>query len=119
MPMDDANTVPGTTSIARLWLKVRAHHRMRAFTIMEVMVSMVILAIVMSAVISGLYSTNMAHRANREMAKVREIAQVMAERIMGAAWGNLGRKMAIPGSNGWSWHRRASPAFGATAPDPN
>jgi hypothetical protein len=79
------------------------------------MIAMAVLAVVMAAVISGLYSLDIAHRSNREMAKVREVAQVMSERIMGASWGNLGRKLTIPGSNGWSWHRRATPRAGPTA----
>lgn len=72
-----------------------------AFTMIEVMISMTILVVAMSAVSSSLYSLNQANKVISENRKASEIAQVIMERVQGANWSALGQTP-------WSWHRRAN-----------
>jgi len=79
------------------------------FTLVEVMIAMALLAITLSAIAANLFSLNGAHTSNREEAKVREISQLLGERLMGASWDTLGTSVSGQiGLNGWSWHRRAT-----------
>jgi prepilin-type N-terminal cleavage/methylation domain-containing protein len=94
---------PGTAVTARTTRK--------AFTLIEVMISVAVLATVLMAAFSGTYTLRQVQRANQEQSQVEELAANLAERIMGANWDWLGRyRPNEPGidhrKGAWSWHRR-------------
>lgn len=87
------------------------------FTMVEVMIAVAIMATALSALVSTVYTLNQAHQGNKETAKAQEIAQVLIERLQGASWHALGRRMSTQSDlNAWSWHRRDGAA--ATEPRP-
>jgi len=93
--------------------------RRDGFTLLEVMIVVAIMSTCLAAMIGQIYTLNQAQQATRQMARVQELAQVMAERIQGAAWVRLGTT-----SEPWSWHRRddpaaANPPLSEFAADPN
>jgi len=80
-------------------------------TMIELMIAVAIMAVALSAMLSGLFTLSQAHQSGKEMAKVQQIAQVFAERVQGATWHTLGTR-AQP----WSWHRREGAAVGMPQP---
>lgn len=103
----------------------------RAMTLIEVMISVMVFAILLSAVASGWFSLRSAQKFAQENAKVYELARVLSERIVGANWDWIGRDrpdemttVQITDPNdatkkiskeiterywrrcAWSWHRR-------------
>lgn len=95
---------PGTAATVR----ATTH---QAFTLIEVMISVAVLATVLMAAFSGTYTLRQVQRANQEQSQVEELAASMAERVMGANWDWLGRSRPDePGvyhkKGAWSWHRR-------------
>ncbi len=90
-----------------------------AFSLLEIMIAMALLATAMVAVLSNVYSLNAAQIAGREEAKIQILANQMIERVMGANFVSMGQAISATiqaDQNAWSWHRRATCAPGTTAP---
>jgi prepilin-type N-terminal cleavage/methylation domain-containing protein len=83
----------------------------RAFSLIEVMVAIALLTIAMSGLIGAIANLSHWDRAERDVSQVQLLAQVMAERIQGGTWANLGQTIEP-----WSWHRREVPRPGRPAP---
>jgi prepilin-type N-terminal cleavage/methylation domain-containing protein len=97
---------PPTTSIPR------PKHSDEGFTVVEVMISLAVLATVMAATASSMFTLRQVQRSSREHAQVEQLAHTLADRILGASWDWIGRETSDPtdDSHGaWSWHRRQSP----------
>ena len=89
--------------------------RTKAFSLLEVMISVAVLATVLMAVMSSSYSLRQVQRSTKEQSQVEELTANLAERIMGANWDWIGRERPDETVNGttisykkgaWSWHRR-------------
>ena len=98
--------------------------RTKAFSLLEVMISIAVLATVLMAVMSSSYSLRQVQRATKEQAQVEELTANLAERIMGANWDWIGRNRPDETVNGttisykkgaWSWHRREQRWEGASS----
>lgn len=83
-----------------------------AFSMIEVMISVAILATVTTVLASNLYSLNQARINMKERAVAREIARLMSERIQSENFAQLGTSNT---TLGWSWHRRLTPLPGFAA----
>lgn len=83
-----------------------------AFSMIEVMVAVAILATVMTILASNLYTLNNARINMKERAVAREIARLMSERIQSENFAQLGTSNT---TLGWSWHRRLTPRPGLGA----
>jgi prepilin-type N-terminal cleavage/methylation domain-containing protein len=111
----------------------------RGLTIVEVMISVMVFAVVLSAVASSWFSLRSLQRQTQDEAKVHELAQTLSERITGANWDWIGRDRpdelknivvvddsVVPQTDpattktievterywrryAWSWHRREWP----------
>ena len=82
-------------------------HRRRpdGFSLLEVMIAVAIMSGCLAIMVGQVYTLDKAQQATRQLARVQEIAQVMAERVLGAPWTELGTT-----TQRWSWHRRDDPA---------
>jgi len=101
---------PFTINIAPRATTARTPAR-RAFSIIEVMIAVSILAVALMGLLSGISSLSTADASAKEATVVRQAAQDLCERLQGASWHLLG----IP-SEPWSWYRRANfPVPGAPA----
>jgi prepilin-type N-terminal cleavage/methylation domain-containing protein len=97
--------------------------RSRGFSLMEVMISVAVLATVLTAVISSSFTLRQIQRSAQEQSQVEELANHLAERILGANWDWLGRDRpddldaGIEYQRGaWSWHRRATGRLASQTP---
>ncbi len=91
--------------------------RRLGFTVLEVMIAVAVMATALSALVSTIFTLNVAHQGNKETAKAQEIAQLLIERVQGGSWHALGRQMSSQSDlNAWSWHRRDG--AGVTEPVP-
>jgi prepilin-type N-terminal cleavage/methylation domain-containing protein len=70
---------PGTTGV----------FRRQAFTLLEVMISLALLATVLSAVISSIYTLHRTRVMAQEDAESQALGRVFVERIMAESWNNL------------------------------
>lgn len=70
---------PGTTGI----------YRRQGFTLLEVMVSMALLATVLSSVIGSIYTMHRTRVMAQEEAESQALGRLFVERIMAEPWGNL------------------------------
>lgn len=115
-----------------------ASHRLQArqaLTIVEVMISLMVLALLLTSLASSWFSLRSVQKLTQEDNKVHEIAQTLSERIVGANWDWLGRDrpdetkiitvtdntVSPPTSRpvqvverywrryAWAWHRRELP----------
>ena len=122
----DVELKPGTGRIVRR----------DAFSLVEVMISIAMLATILAAVISGSYTLRRSQQASTEQTQVRELSDLVAERIMGASWDWIGRDrpdeetetQIINGvatlvtitndyrRGAWSWHRRKKPLSASALP---
>lgn len=110
-----------------------------ALSIMEVMISLMVFAVVVSAIASNWFTLREVQKLTQAEAKVHELAQSLSERIVGANWEWIGRDRpdelklhtiidtsVVPQTNppttrdvelteriwrryAWSWHRREFP----------
>ena len=82
---------------------ITAAHRRRpdGFSLLEVMIAVAIMSGCLAIMVGQVYTLDKAQQATRQMARVQEVAQVMAERVLGAPWTELGTT-----TQRWSWHRR-------------
>lgn len=110
-----------------------------AMTIIEVMISLMVFSVVLSAIASSWFSIRSLQRQTQDEAKVHELAQTLSERITGANWDWIGRDRpdeqknivvvddaVVPQTDppttkvievterywrryAWSWHRRELP----------
>ena len=89
--------------------------RTKAFSLLEVMISVAVLATVLMAVMSSSYTLRQVQRSAKEQSQVEELTANLGERIMGANWDWIGRERLDETVNGttisykkgaWSWHRR-------------
>ena len=83
-----------------------------AFSMIEVMIAIAILATVMTILASNLYTLNNSRINMKERAVAREIARLMSERIQSENFAQLGTSNT---TLGWSWHRRLTPIPGFAA----
>ncbi len=110
--------------------------RREGFSLIEVMISVAVLATILGAVVSGSYSIRRSQQATTEQTQVRELTDLLAERIMGASWDWIGRDRPNQDTetqiiNGvatlvtvtndyrrgaWSWHRRKKPLSATPLP---
>lgn len=107
----------------------------RGLTIVEVMISLMVLALLLTSLASSWFSLRSVQKLTQEDNKVHEIAQTLSERIIGANWDWLGRdrpdevktitvtdtSVSPPVSRpvqvverywrryAWAWHRRELP----------
>ena len=103
--LDQAGITRGTGAVTRT----------KAFSLLEVMISIAVLATVLMAVMSSSYTLRQVQRSAKEQSQVEELTTNLAERIMGANWDWIGRNRPDETVNGttisykkgaWSWHRR-------------
>jgi type II secretory pathway pseudopilin PulG len=103
--LDQAGIARGTGAITRT----------KAFSLLEVMISVAVLATVLMAVMSSSYTLRQVQRSAKEQSQVEELTANLGERIMGANWDWIGRERPDETVNGttisykkgaWSWHRR-------------
>jgi hypothetical protein len=85
----------------------------RGLTIIEVMISSMILAVILTGMLGYLGSLHQARTADADEAMVNDLLRTMAERFLGASWNDLGRRVNLTATgydpNAWSWPRRATP----------
>lgn len=124
---------PGTHSICATTARTAGPRT--ALTIMEVMISLMVLAMLLTSLASSWFSLREVQKLTQEDNKVHEIAQTISERIIGANWDWLGRdrpdeikvvtvmdETTDPPTSqsvqvverywrryAWSWHRRELP----------
>ena len=75
----------------------------------EVMVSIAVLLIAVMGILGAIGNLNRWDNSERDVNQVQQLARVMAERIQGGTWANLGQTIEP-----WSWHRRQVPRPGKT-----
>lgn len=81
--------------------------RTRGFTLIEVMISLAILAISLTALASSIFSLQNGRQLINENRAATSVAQAVLERIQGEAWDRIGRVPA-------TWHRRETPTKDVT-----
>ncbi len=90
-------------------VRIERHGRVlvkQGFSLLEVMISLTILATVLTAISGGIYSLSSFQRATSEEVLVRDAMQMWGERVMGAEWEWLGRdRTDDPLKGAWSWER--------------
>lgn len=114
-------------------------------TLVEVMISLMVFALLLSAIASSWFSLRSLQRQTQEEAKVHELAQALSERLVGANWDWIGRDRpdedkavvvvddsVVPQTDppttktvivterywrryAWSWHRREFPRNSASS----
>jgi type II secretory pathway pseudopilin PulG len=84
-----------------------------AFSMIEVMIALAVLATVMTILASNLYTLSNVRTTMKERAVAQEIARLMSERIQSQVFASLGGSGT---EMGWSQHRRLTPAPGSTVP---
>lgn len=78
----------------------------QGFSLLEVMISLAILATVLSSIGAGIFSLTSAKRSATEETAVSDLMRMWSERIMGGDWEWLGRNRSDDPLNGaWSWQR--------------
>jgi type II secretory pathway pseudopilin PulG len=88
-----------------------------AFSLIEVMIAIALLATIMTMLCGNLFTLSQAKILGQENAKVQALAQILVERIQGADFSTLGQYDPNQTNlNAWSWHRRVTPLPGETAP---
>lgn len=89
-------------------------------SLLEVMISLAVLATVMASVSGGIFALSTAQRAAQENAAITGMMQMWSERLMGADWEWLGRdQLDDPLRGAWSWQRpeiEGTPATGDHPP---
>lgn len=91
----------------------RSNPRRQAFSMIEVMVAVAVLATVMTILASNLYTLNNARTTMKERAVAQEVGRLMSERIQSENFNRLGTSDA---SMAWSLHRRLTPWPGNSTP---
>jgi hypothetical protein len=113
-------TLP-TTTLHHLAIHRRLEHRGSqsgrwGLTIIEVMISVAILATVLTVLAGNIFTLNTVRQVAKEEAIVQELMAGLVERIQGEAFSSLGsRNDSLSHLNAWSWHRRLVPRFPETA----
>lgn len=80
----------------------------------EVSISIAILVTALAALVGNLFTLNQSHRVNQEVARVRDIVQLVVERIQGANWSDIGSQ-----NLSWTWLRRGPLASQQQLIDPD
>ncbi len=102
----DVQLKPGTGAMVR-----------NGFTMLEVMISLAVLATVLASVMGSIYTLHTAQIQAKERARVEELGRLLTERLMGAQWDSIGRRDQSDANFGaWSWHRRHPELGDAVAP---
>jgi type II secretory pathway pseudopilin PulG len=82
----------------------------------EVMISVAILAVVLTVLAGNLSTLSLVRQIAKEEAIAQEIMNGLIERIQGETFSSLGsRNDNISHLNAWSWHRRMTPRFPETS----
>jgi prepilin-type N-terminal cleavage/methylation domain-containing protein len=91
---------------------IRNDLRCHGLTIIEVMISVAILATVLTILAGNVLTLSSVRQSAKEEAIVQELMTGLIERIQGEVLGNLGvRNESLSHLNAWSWHRRLVPRF--------
>ena len=78
----------------------------QGLALLEVMISLAILATVLASLSAGIYGLSSSRRAAQEDAAVGSVMRRGAERLMGAEWEWLGRdRIDDPQRGAWTWPR--------------
>ncbi len=78
----------------------------QGLSLLEVMISLAVLATVLTSVSGGIFALSTAQRSANEEAIVNDMMRMWAERIVGADWEWLGRdQLDDPLRAAWSWQR--------------
>lgn len=86
--------------------------RQSGMTLLEVMISIAILATVLSILAGNLFTLSTVRQVAKEEAVIQELMTAMLERIQSEPLSNLGVKNeGISHLNAWSWHRRLTPRY--------
>lgn len=81
-------------------------------TIIEVMISVAILATVLTILAGNIFTLSVVRQVAKEEAIVQELMTGLIERIQSEPLSNLGVKNeGISHLNAWSWHRRLTPRY--------
>lgn len=87
----------------------------RALTMIEVMISVAILATVLAVLAGNLSTLSVVRQLAKEEAIAQEIITGLVERIQGETFSALGsRNNSLSHLNAWSWHRRMTPRYPET-----
>jgi prepilin-type N-terminal cleavage/methylation domain-containing protein len=87
----------------------------RGMTIIEVMISVAILATVLTILAGNIFTLSVVRQVAKEEAIVQELMTGLIERIQSEPLSNLGVKNeGISHLNAWSWHRRLTPRYPET-----
>jgi prepilin-type N-terminal cleavage/methylation domain-containing protein len=99
------DSVPETTQV-RIARREGRELARQGFTLLEVMITLAILATVLASVGSGIFALTSAKQSAREETTVSDLMRSWAERMMGADWEWLGRdRIDDPLRQAWSWQR--------------
>lgn len=74
----------------------------RGLSFIEVVISIAILATAIAALVGNVFTLNLSHRSNQEVATVNQVVGALAERIQGVNWDKVGANEAP-----WTWSRLA------------
>ena len=87
------------------------------FSLLEVMISIAILGTVLTIMTANIYTLSLSRALQKEEAIVNELLRGIVERIQSETMANLGKLNENASSlYAWSWHRRMTPRWPATAP---
>ena len=79
MEVVEVTVKPGTTGV----------YRRQAFTLLEIMISVALLATVLSSVVASTYTLHRSRQLAQEEAESQMLARLFVERIMAESYGNL------------------------------
>ena len=85
---------------SKVFYQSRKHALSSGLTIIEVMISMAVLAVGISAILSHMFTLKSVRDASRDAAIIENLVNEMVERFTGARWEVLGTPAV-----GWSIHR--------------
>lgn len=84
----------------------------KGMTLLEVMISIAILATVLSILAGNIFTLNVVRQVAKEEAIVQELMTALIERVQSEPLSNLGvRNEGVSHLNAWSWHRRQTPRY--------
>ena len=88
----------------------------RGMSLIEVMISIAILATVLTVLAANVSTLSVVRQLAKEEAIVQELLTGLAERVQGESLANLGSRNANQSHlNAWSWHRRMNPRWPETS----
>lgn len=90
----------------------------RGMSLIEVMISIAILATVLTVLAANVSTLSVVRQLAKEEAIVQELLTSLVERVQGESLSNLGSRNTNQSHlNAWSWHRRMTPRWPETGVD--